>query len=202
VGVKASISVGNLTQGEAGDMRPNSLRELYVEQLQDLYDAEHQIIKALPKMIDAAQAEELKDALNEHLDVTKEQASRLEQIFKGLGEKAKGDKCKGMQGVIQEGSDLIGKIEDVNVRDAAIIASAQRVEHYEMAGYGTARTYAELLDEQEARDLLQQTLDEEEEADQVLTTLAADINTDAMSEDEITEEEEKPTRSVKTKRAA
>lgn len=183
-------------------MKPNSLRELYVEQLQDLYDAEHQIIKALPKMIDAAQAEELKDALNEHLDVTKQQANRLEQIFKNLGEKAKGEKCKGMQGVLQEGSDLIGEIEDANVRDAAIIASAQRVEHYEMAGYGTARTYADLLEEQEARELLQQTLNEEEEADQVLTNLAADINTDAMSEDEIAEEEEKPARSAKTRRAA
>lgn len=190
------------TQGEARDMKPNSLRELYVEQLQDLYDAEHQIIKALPKMIDAAQAEELKDALNEHLDVTKQQANRLEQIFKNLGEKAKGEKCKGMQGVLQEGSDLIGEIEDANVRDAAIIASAQRVEHYEMAGYGTARTYADLLEEQEARELLQQTLNEEEEADQVLTNLAADINTDAMSEDEIAEEEEKPARSAKTRRAA
>lgn len=182
-------------------MKPNSLRELYIEQLKDLYDAEHQIIKALPKMIDAAQAEELKDALNEHLEVTKEQASRLEQIFKNLGEKGKAEKCKGMQGVIQEGSDLIGEIEDENVRDSAIIASAQRVEHYEMAGYGTARTFAELLNEEEARDLLQQTLNEEEEADQVLTNLAGDINTEAMSEAE-SEKEEKPARSNKRRRAA
>jgi ferritin-like metal-binding protein YciE len=183
-------------------MKPNSLRELYTEQLKDLYDAEHQIIKALPKMIEAAQAEELKDALNEHLDVTKEQARRLEQIFKNLGEKAKAEKCKGMQGVIEEGNDLVSGIEDGNVRDAAIIASAQRVEHYEMAGYGTARTYAELLDEQEARDLLQQTLNEEEEADQVLTNLAGDINTEAMQEEEVEEEEEKPARAKRSKRAA
>lgn len=182
-------------------MKLNSLRELYMEQLKDLYDAEHQIIKALPKMIEAAQAEELKDALNEHLDITKEQASRIEQIFKNLGEKPKGEKCKGMQGVIQEGNDLVSKIENEDLRDAAIIASAQRVEHYEIAGYGTARTYAELLGEQDARELLQQTLNEEEEADQVLTNLAGDINTEAM-EEETGEEEESPRRSNRGRRAA
>lgn len=182
-------------------MKLNSLRELYMEQLKDLYDAEHQIIKALPKMIEAAQAEELKDALNEHLDITKEQASRIEQIFKNLGEKPKGEKCKGMQGVIQEGNDLVSKIENEDLRDAAIIASAQRVEHYEIAGYGTARTYAELLGEQDARELLQQTLNEEEEADQVLTNLAGDINTEAM-EEETGEEEESPRRSTRSRRAA
>lgn len=183
-------------------MKPKSLRELYVEQLRDLYDGEQQIIKALPKMIDAAQAEELQDALNDHLEVTKEQSSRLEQIFKNLGEKAKGEKCKGMQGIIQEGDDLIGEIDDENLRDAAIIASAQRVEHYEMAGYGTARTFAELLEEQEAKDLLQQTLNEEEEADQILTNLAGDINSEAMESEEATEQEEKPKRSSKGRRAA
>jgi ferritin-like metal-binding protein YciE len=184
-------------------MKPNSLRELYLEQLRDLYDAEHQIIKALPKMIDAAQAEELKDALNEHLDVTKEQANRLEQIFKNLGEKPKAEKCKGMQGVLEEGNDLVSGIKDENVRDAAIIASAQRVEHYEMAGYGTARTYAELLDQEDAKELLQQTLNEEEEADQVLTSLAEDVNREAMSKESTEEaEKEKPSRSSRTRRAA
>jgi ferritin-like metal-binding protein YciE len=182
-------------------MKPNSLRELYLEQLKDLYDAEHQIIKALPKMIDAAQAEELKDALNEHLDVTKEQAKRLEQIFKNLGEKPKAEKCKGMQGILQEGEDLVSGIKDDSVRDAAVIASAQRVEHYEMAGYGTARTYAELLDQTDAGELLQQTLNEEEEADQVLTNLSGDINADAMSEG-AEEEEERPSRSSRTRRVA
>jgi ferritin-like metal-binding protein YciE len=160
-------------------MTPNSLQELYVEQLKDLYDAEHQIIKALPKMINAATSEDLKEALNEHLEITKEQATRLEQIFGALGEKGKGEKCKGMQGVIQEGSDLIGDIEDADVRDAAIIAAAQRVEHYEMAGYGTARTFASLLKEDEASRLLQQTLDEEKEADKELTALASEININA-----------------------
>ena len=160
-------------------MKPNSLQELYIEQLQDLYDAEHQIIKALPKMIAEATSTGLKDALTEHLEVTKTQASRLEQIFESSGEKAKAEKCKGMQGVIQEGSDLIREIEDENVRDAAIIASAQRVEHYEMAGYGTARNYASLLEDDNAAQLLQETLDEEKEADAKLTALAEDINVSA-----------------------
>jgi ferritin-like metal-binding protein YciE len=160
-------------------MKPSSLQELYVEQLRDLYDAEQQIIKALPEMIEAATAEDLKEALTEHLDVTKEQTTRLEGIFKNLGEKAKGEKCKGMQGVIDEGSDLIDGIDNPDVRDAAIIASAQRVEHYEMAGYGTARTFATLLEDDESSKLLQQTLDEEKEADQKLTELADDINVNA-----------------------
>ena len=160
-------------------MKPSSLQELYIEQLQDLYDAEHQIIKALPKMIAEATSTDLKDALTEHLEVTKTQASRLEQIFESSGEKAKAEKCKGMQGVIQEGSDLIREIEDENVRDAAIIASAQRVEHYEMAGYGTARNYASLLEDDNAAQLLQETLDEEKEADAKLTALAEDINVSA-----------------------
>jgi ferritin-like metal-binding protein YciE len=160
-------------------MKLNSLQELYVEQLRDLYDAEQQIIKALPKMIEAATSGDLKEALTGHLDVTKEQATRLEKIITTLGEKAKGEKCKGMQGVIDEGSDLIGKVEEPEVRDAAIIAAAQRVEHYEMAGYGTARTFATLLEEDEATKLLQQTLDEEKEADQKLTELAGEINEEA-----------------------
>lgn len=168
-------------------MEINSLEELYVEQLRDLYDAEHQIIKALPKMIDKAESEELKDALNQHLEVTKEQAKRIERVFRNIGEEAKAEKCKGMQGVLAEGDDLIGDIEDPGVRDAAIIAAAQRVEHYEMAGYGTARTYADQLGEDEAADLLQQTLDEEKEADRKLTKLSSEINQEA---EEGTEEHE------------
>lgn len=168
-------------------MEINSLEELYVEQLRDLYDAEHQIIKALPKMIDKAESEELKDALNQHLEVTKEQAKRIERVFRNMGEEAKAEKCKGMQGVLAEGDDLIGDIEDPEVRDAAIIAAAQRVEHYEMAGYGTARTYADQLGEDEAADLLQQTLDEEKEADRKLTKLSSEINLEA---EEGTEEHE------------
>jgi ferritin-like metal-binding protein YciE len=162
-------------------MKPNSLQELYLDQLKDLYDAEHQIIKALPDMIEVASSPDLREALTEHLEITKTQASRLEQIFNSLGEKAKGEKCKGIQGVIEEGSDLIDDIEDADVRDAAIIASAQRVEHYEMAGYGTARTYATLLGQDEAGELLQKTLDEEKEADSNLTALAGEINVNATA---------------------
>ena len=168
-------------------MEISSLQELYVEQLKDLYDAEHQIIKALPKMIDKAESEDLQDALNEHLRVTKQQANRIERIFSDMGENAKAGKCKGMQGIIAEGDDLIGDIDDPGVRDAAIIAAAQQVEHYEMARYGTARTYATQLGEDEAAGLLQQTLDEEKEADRKLTELASEINQEAA---EGTEEEE------------
>ena len=160
-------------------MKPNSLQELYLEQLSDLYDAEQQIIKALPKMIDAATSEDLKAALTEHLEVTRTQATRLEQIFTTLGQKAKREKCKGMQGVLAEGSDLVEEIKDAEVRDAAIIASAQRVEHYEMAGYGTARTYAMLLGHDHAAQSLQKTLQEEKEADEALTSLAGEINANA-----------------------
>jgi len=157
----------------------NSLQELYLEQLRDLYDAEQRIIEALPEMIKAATSSELKQALTEHLDVTKVQATRLENIFTTLGEKPKGEKCKGIEGVIDEGSNLIDKVGVPDVRDAAIIASAQRVEHYEMAGYGTARTFATLLGDAQAAKLLQQTLDEEKEADQKLTALAEQINATA-----------------------
>ena len=124
-------------------MTANSLQELYVEQLQDLYSAEQQIIKALPKMIEAAQSDELSNALKEHLEVTRKQASRIEMICQELGEAPQNEKCKGMEGVLKEGSDLLKEVFK-EVRDAAIIAAAQRVEHYEMAGYGTARTYATL----------------------------------------------------------
>jgi ferritin-like metal-binding protein YciE len=172
---------------------PSSLQELYVEQLRDLYDAEHQIIKALPEMIEMSRSEELKEALNDHLEVTKKQAERLEQIFEDMDEEPKGERCKGMQGVLAEGKDLVGKIEGEKLRDAAIIASAQRVEHYEMAGYGTARTYATMLGEDEAADLLEETLGEEKDADQTLTDLASEINREAnvqgMKEEETSRSE-------------
>jgi ferritin-like metal-binding protein YciE len=157
----------------------NSLQELYVEQLQDLYSAEQQIIKALPKMIEAAQSDELRNALNEHLEVTQTQASRIETICEELGEDPEKEKCKGMEGVLKEGSDLLKEAGEP-VRDAAIIAAAQRVEHYEMAGYGTARTYATLLGFDEAASLLEQTLEEEKEADQTLSGLAEELNVEAL----------------------
>src|SRR5438067_3808976 len=160
-------------------MKITSLRDLYVEQLRDLYDGENQIVKALPKMIESAESEELRSALEEHLEVTRQQAQRLETIFAGLGADAKGEKCKGMEGIIKEGSDVVKEDMEESVKDAAIIAAAQRVEHYEIAGYGTVRTYAGLLGEDEAEELLQQTLDEEKEADQKLSQLAEEINVEA-----------------------
>ena len=159
-----------------------SLHEFYVEQLRDLFDAEQQIIKALPEMIDAASSEDLREGLTEHLEVTKAQAERLEDIFQKLGEKSKGEKCKGMKGVLEEGKETVGKFDEGNLLDTAIIASAQRVEHYEMAGYGTAAAIAVELGEDEAAELLNKTLEEEKEADQKLTDLAETINAAAQQE--------------------
>lgn len=160
-------------------MAANSLHELYVEQLQDLYNAEQQIIKALPKMIEAARSEELRNALTEHLEVTRNQATRIETICEELGEDPENEKCKGMEGVLKEGSDLLKEVSE-EVKDAAIIAAAQRVEHYEMAGYGTARTYAKLLNFDKAAGLLDQTLEEEKQADETLSELAEELNVEAL----------------------
>src|SRR5437868_5978582 len=188
-------------------MTTNSLQELYVEQLQDLYSAEQQIIKALPKMIEATQSDELGSALKEHLEVTKKQANRIETICQELGEDPENERCKGMEGVLKEGSDLV-KDASEEIRDAAIIAAAQRVEHYEMAGYGTARTYANLLGFQEAAGMLEQTLEEEKEADQMLSDLAEELNVEALEgSGEATGEEEAATNRAKktgtrSKRAA
>jgi ferritin-like metal-binding protein YciE len=179
-------------------VKVNSLQELYVDELKDLYDAENQIIKALPKMIDAASSEELQNALTEHLEVTREQAKRIEQIFQNMGEKLKAEKCKGMEGVIREGAEILSEDMDENVKDAAIISAAQRVEHYEMAGYGTVRTWANLLGESEAEELLQETLDEEKEADEKLNQLAEQINVQAEAGGG--EEEEAETRASSQQR--
>lgn len=185
-------------------MRIDSLRELYIEQLRDLYDAEQQLIKALPKMAEESTSEALREGFEDHLEQTRGHAERLEQIFERLGEKPKGKKCKGMEGLVKEGSETLEEDMDEDTKDAAIIAAAQRVEHYEIAGYGTARTYAQLLNESEDEELLQQTLDEEKETDQKLNELAEEINVQsAQAESE--EEEERPKRSVssgKKKRVA
>jgi ferritin-like metal-binding protein YciE len=156
-----------------------SLRELYIEQLRDLYNAETQLIKALPKMAEASDSGELQNAFNEHLEKTKGHAERLEEIFERLGEDAEGEKCKGMEGLIKEGSEMIKKDMDPEVKDAGLIAAAQRVEHYEIAGYGCVRTYANLLGEDGAAQLLEQTLEEEKEADGTLNQLAESINLEA-----------------------
>lgn len=153
-------------------MAIESLHDLYIEELKDLYSAEKQILKALPKMAKKASHEELRNAFQEHLAVTKEQVTRLETIFDELERSPRGKKCVGMEGLIEEGEEMMGEDADPDVLDAALIAAAQRVEHYEIAAYGTARTFAEQLGLTEHARLLQQTLDEEGETDKRLTQIA------------------------------
>ncbi len=160
-------------------MEQNDLRDLYVDELKDLYDAENQLIKALPKMADAASSDQLRSGFLEHLEQTKGHAQRIERIFTSLGEKIKGKKCKGMNGLISEGEEMMGEDFEGDLMDAALISAAQRVEHYEIAAYGTVRTYARILGDQEAVTLLEQTLEEEKETDKKLTELANSINLEA-----------------------
>jgi ferritin-like metal-binding protein YciE len=162
-------------------MKLESLQDLYVDELKDLYNAETQLTKALPKMAKAAASEELRTAFEEHLEETKHQIERLETIFKELDASPKGKKCKAMAGLVAEGKEMMEMDGEDAVKDAALIAAAQRVEHYEMAGYGTVRTYAELLGYDKAAKLLQETLDEEAAADAKLTELAKNINVEAES---------------------
>jgi ferritin-like metal-binding protein YciE len=153
-------------------MQLDTLRKLYIHQLQDLYSAEKQITRALPKLIRAATSDELRAALADHLRVTEDQIGRLEKIFRNLGASSRGKKCKGMEGLIEEGAELLEEEADPEVLDAGIIAAAQRVEHYEISGYGTARAYAELLGEADAALLLDRSADEEGAADKTLTRIA------------------------------
>ncbi|MGA8621075.1 MAG: ferritin-like domain-containing protein [Candidatus Sulfotelmatobacter sp.] len=157
-------------------MQKDSLRELYIDELRDLYNAETQLVKALPKMAKAAANDQLRDAFEEHLRQTTEHVSRLEQIFEQLEEKPSGKKCLGMEGLVKEGSETIKEDFTEEVKDAAIIGAAQRVEHYEIAAYGTVRSFAELLGENEHVSLLEETLEEEKKADQKLSDLADEIN--------------------------
>jgi ferritin-like metal-binding protein YciE len=160
-------------------MENNSLRELYIEELRDIYDAENQLVKALPKMAEAATSEELRSGFEEHLEQTRGHVQRLEQIFADLGAKATGKKCKGMQGLVSEGKAAIEDDFEGDVKDAELISAAQRVEHYEIAAYGTVRTYAEILGDQSGVSLLEKTLDEEKATDEKLTELAQSINVEA-----------------------
>jgi len=163
-------------------MKLNSLRDLYITELKDLYDAENRIIKALPKMAEACGSQELRSAFEHHLEQTRHQVERLEEIFQKIDESPKGEKCKGIIGIIDEGEDLMDEDAPPAVRDAALIAAAQRVEHYEIAAYGTCRTYARRLGYADHARLLNETLQEEGEADKKLTTLAESyINEDAKS---------------------
>jgi ferritin-like metal-binding protein YciE len=163
-------------------MKLDSLKKLYIEELQDLYSAENQILKALPKMAKAATSKELQAAFNEHLEQTKGHAKRLETIFEKLGESPKGKTCKAMEGLVKEGDELMKEDAEPEILDAGLIAAAQRVEHYEMAGYGTVRNYAKMLKENDAARLLQETLDEEGATDKKLTQLAESVvNPEALA---------------------
>jgi len=169
-------------------MEANTLKELYVDHLRDIYSAENQITKALPKMAKKAGSEELKQAFEEHLRQTENQISRLEQIFGSLEKNPRGKKCIGMEGLIDEGKEIMSEKMKAEVMDAALIAAAQKVEHYEIAAYGTVRAYAELLGEQQAVDLLEQTLEEESAADEKLTGIAAStINVKALNGERLEE---------------
>ena len=161
-------------------MELDTLKDLYIEELKDLYSAERQLVKALPKLIRATKHPELKAAFKTHLQQTEEHARRLEEICKELGVSPRGKKCVGMEGLIEEGKELINEEPDDDVLDAGLISAAQHVEHYEIAGYGTVRTYARQLGYESQAQLLQKTLDEEGETDHLLTDLAeARINLDA-----------------------
>lgn len=171
-------------------MELESLRELYIDELKDLYSAEKQLVRALKKMAKNATNPELQEAFNDHLAETEGHVERLETIFESLEASPRGKKCVGMEGLIEEANELIEEGPDEDVLDAGLISKAQHVEHYEMAGYGTVRTWATLLGEDEHAELLGQTLDEEKAADQLLTQLAEAINIDADEEDDEDEEDE------------
>jgi ferritin-like metal-binding protein YciE len=166
-----------------------SLRDLLVDELRDLHNAENQLIKALPKMARAASHEELKEGFQDHLEQTREHVDRLDRCFKLLGMAAKGKMCHAMKGLVEEGKEAIEEEAPDAIRDAKLIGAAQRVEHYEIAAYGTARAFAQTLGETKVADLLQETLDEEGETDKKLTALAETINEEANSSGEEDEEE-------------
>ena len=163
-------------------MKLESLQELFIEELQDLYSAENMILEALPNMIEEASAPELRSAFSQHLEQTRSQVRRLDQFFDQLdGVDREDKKCKGMKGIIDDCEDLMGEDAEPEVLDAGMIAGAQRVEHYEIAGYGTVRTYANLLGRKDWAQFLQQTLDEEKQTDVKLSQLAERINLEAKA---------------------
>jgi ferritin-like metal-binding protein YciE len=167
-------------------MKLDTLKTLYIDELRDLYNAENQLIKALPKMAKSASSEELQDAFEKHLEQTKTHVERLEEVFEEIGERPKGKTCKAMKGLIEEGSEILHEDGEESVIDAGIIVAAQKVEHYEIASYGSVRTFAQLLGKDRSADLLQTTLAEESEANELLNKLAEDIvNPEALMEPEM-----------------
>ncbi len=184
-------------------MKLTSLHALCVKELQDLHSAENMLLKALPKMTKAASSPALRHTIEDHLDKTRMHVDRLDQVFEQLGERPSGKKCKAMAGLLEEGKDVLGQDGNPSVMDAAIIAAAQRVEHYEMAGYGCVRTYAQLLGDREAATVLEKTLEEEKEADRQLTEIAEQyINVQAHESSTDGGEEDKPNGRGRSKRAA
>lgn len=171
----------------------DSLESLFQDELKDIYDAEKQITKALPKMIKKAGADELRTAFEEHLQQTEQQIGRLEEVFEQLGMPARGKKCIGMQNLLKEGAEMMAEVDDEDTRDALMIAAAQKVEHYEIAAYGTLRVWANLLGHAESAALFEETLDEEKETDQRLTAIAESfVNQEAADTEDDEEEEEAP----------
>jgi ferritin-like metal-binding protein YciE len=171
-----------LSSGKGAEMEIDSLQKLYLEELKDLYSAEKQILQALPRMAKKVSNPDLRRAFEEHVEVTKKQVERLDKIFERLERSPRGKKCKGMEGLLEEGKEMMQEDMDPEVLDAALLSAAQKVEHYEIAGYGTVRSYAQLLGEEEDARLLQETLDEEGETDKKLTQLAeSTINVEATA---------------------
>ena len=163
-------------------MNVNTIEKLFVDELKDLYSAETQITKALPKLAKASNSAELRSAFENHLKETRAHVERLEQIFSILETSPRGKTCEGMKGLLKEGSEMVKETEKGAVRDAAMISAAQRVEHYEMAGYGSVRTYAQLLGRENMVKILEKTLEEEKSADSKLTSIARNVNDEALSE--------------------
>ncbi|PYK27233.1 MAG: ferritin-like domain-containing protein [Verrucomicrobia bacterium] len=167
-------------------MKLDTLKTLYIDELRDLYNAENQLLKALPKMAKGASSEDLKDAFEKHLEQTKSHVERLEEVFQEIGETPKGKTCKAMKGLIEEGSEILKEDGEESVIDAGIIVAAQKVEHYEIASYGSVRTFAQLLGKDRSAELLQTTLDEESETNETLNQLAEEIvNPEALMEPEL-----------------
>ncbi len=168
----------------------DSLESLFQDELKDIYDAEKQITKALPKMIKKAGADELRTAFEEHLQQTEQQIGRLEEVFEQLGMPARGKKCIGMQNLLKEGAEMMAEAEDEDTRDALMIAAAQKVEHYEIAAYGTLRVWANVLGHTESAALFEESLEEEKETDQKLTAIAESFVNQEAADTEADEEEE------------
>jgi len=162
-------------------MKVESIEDLFLDELKDLYSAEKQITKALPKLVKAASTQELSAAFDSHLQETRGHVERLEEIFQKLGKRGAGKTCEGMKGVLEEGSEVIQEIEKGPIRDAGLIAAAQRVEHYEIAGYGSVRSFARLLGKTDIVELLEETLEEEKAADEKLTKISESVNQEAQT---------------------